>query len=51
MLASPYFLIGSSDAIVEDVQGLRERHGISYMTVFPGGVDSFAPVVAQLTGT
>ena len=36
---------------MEDVQALRERHGISYMTVFPGDVDSFAPVVAQLAGT
>ena len=34
MLASPYFLIGSLDAIMEDVQALRERHGISYVTVF-----------------
>ncbi len=51
VLASPYFLIGSLDAIVEDVQALRERHGISYIVVFPGDVDSFAPVVAQLAGT
>ena len=51
VLASPYFLVGSPEAIVEDVQALRERHGISYMTVFPGDVDSFAPVVAQLAGT
>ena len=47
VLASPYFLIGSRSAIVEDVQALRERHGISYLNIFPGDVDPFAPVVAS----
>jgi hypothetical protein len=36
---------------VEDVRALRERHGISYLTVFPGDVDSFARVISQLAGT
>jgi hypothetical protein len=36
---------------MEDVQALRERRGISYLTVFPSDVDSFAPVVAQLAST
>jgi hypothetical protein len=35
VLTSPYFLIGSPDAIVEDVQALRGRHGLSYLSVFP----------------
>jgi hypothetical protein len=30
---------------------LRERHGISYLAIFPGDVITFAPVVAQLAGT
>jgi probable F420-dependent oxidoreductase len=51
VLASPYFLIGSRSAIVENVQALRERHGISYLNIFPGDVDSFAPVVAELAGS
>ena len=48
VLASPYFLVGSLASILEDVQALRERHGISYLTVFPSDVEAFAPVVAQL---
>jgi len=51
VLASPYFLRGSVDAIVDQVQAMRDRHGISYLTVFPEHVDSFAPVVARLAGT
>ena len=51
VLASPYFLLGGLPSIVEDVQALRERHGVSYPTVFPGDVESFAPVVAQLAST
>jgi probable F420-dependent oxidoreductase len=51
VLASPYFLLGSVAAVVEDVHRLREDHGISYLTVFPTDVEAFAPVVAQLAGT
>jgi hypothetical protein len=51
VLASPYFLLGSVEHIVERVRALRERHGISYLTVFPGDVEAFAPVVARLAGT
>ncbi|MGI8417522.1 MAG: TIGR03621 family F420-dependent LLM class oxidoreductase [Nakamurella sp.] len=51
VLASPYFLMGSLPAIVEQVQALRERHGISYLAIFPSDVTTFAPVVAQLAGT
>ena len=51
VLASPYFLIGSVEQIVECVQRLRERHGVSYLTVFPADVEAFAPVVARLAGT
>jgi hypothetical protein len=51
VLASPYFLMGSLPAIGEQVQALRERHGISYLAIFPSDVTTFAPVVAQLAGT
>jgi hypothetical protein len=44
VLGSPYYLIGS-------VVALRERHGVSYLTVFPPDVETFAPVVARLAGT
>jgi probable F420-dependent oxidoreductase len=51
VLASPYFLVGSLSTIIEDVQAFRERHCISYLTVFPHDLETFAPVVAQLAGT
>lgn len=50
VLASPYFLLGSVERIVEGLLALRERHGISYLSFFPGDVDTFAPVVARLAG-
>lgn len=50
VLASPYFLTGSSDAIAERLRELRERHGVSHISVMPPDVDAFAPVVARLAG-
>jgi alkanesulfonate monooxygenase SsuD/methylene tetrahydromethanopterin reductase-like flavin-dependent oxidoreductase (luciferase family) len=50
LLASPHALIGSEDRIVERVQDLRERYGISYVTVFVPAMEAFAPVVARLAG-
>jgi probable F420-dependent oxidoreductase len=50
VLASPYFLIGSVEQLVEHLLALRERHGISYFSFFPGDTDAFAPVVARLAG-
>jgi hypothetical protein len=35
VLGSPYFLVGSLPAIGEQVQALRERHGIIYLAIFP----------------
>jgi probable F420-dependent oxidoreductase len=35
VLASPYFLLGSLPASGEQVEALRERHGISYLAIFP----------------
>jgi alkanesulfonate monooxygenase SsuD/methylene tetrahydromethanopterin reductase-like flavin-dependent oxidoreductase (luciferase family) len=48
VLESPYFLIGSIDAIVDKALELRERHGVSYISVFPSDTETFAPVVARL---
>ncbi len=50
VLESPYFLIGSIDAIVDKAFELRQRHGISYISVFPSDTETFAPVVARLKG-
>jgi probable F420-dependent oxidoreductase len=49
-LASPYFLLGSIDEITEQVEGLRAHFGMSYFSVFPGDVETFAAVVARLAG-
>jgi len=51
VLESPFFLIGSINAIVDNLLELRERHGISYISVFPSDTDAFAPVVARLAGS
>ena len=44
------FLIGSIEQISEGVLARRERHGISYLSVYPRDMAAFAPVVAQLAG-
>jgi probable F420-dependent oxidoreductase len=51
VLGSPFFLIGSINAIVDKLLELRERYGISYISVFPSDTDAFAPVVARLAGS
>ena len=55
VLASPHFLIGTMEQIVEELLARRERYGISYLTVgnIPGvaaNIDVFSPVVARLSG-
>jgi probable F420-dependent oxidoreductase len=46
----PHVLVGSLEAIVEQLQARRERYGISYLTI-PGRVmEEFAPVVERLAG-
>jgi len=50
VLACPYFLLGSVERIAEDLLARRERHGISYVTVYPQDTEAFAPVVARLAG-
>jgi len=48
---SPFALVGSAAQIADDLIERRERLGFSYVTVGAAELDSFAPVVAQLTGT
>jgi probable F420-dependent oxidoreductase len=46
---TPYLLVGSVDAIVEQLQAARERWGVTYATV--RDEDAMAPVIARLAGT
>ena len=48
VLESPHLFIGTVESLVEKVQGLRERLGISSFLF--GDIDELAPVVARLAG-
>ena len=50
ILNSVHFLIGTVAQITDEVEMWRERFGISYVAIFPGSMDAFAPVVAKLAG-
>jgi probable F420-dependent oxidoreductase len=50
-LESPHALVGTTDAIVEDLLARRERWGISAVGVSIDAIDTMAPVVARLRGT
>ncbi len=50
LLDSPHTLIGTIDQLVDDLEARREHFGISYVTIFEPGLESFAPVVARLSG-
>jgi alkanesulfonate monooxygenase SsuD/methylene tetrahydromethanopterin reductase-like flavin-dependent oxidoreductase (luciferase family) len=45
---SQSFLLGSVEAIVDQLQERRARLGISYIMVFARVMDAFAPIVARL---
>jgi hypothetical protein len=45
---TPYLLVGSVEAMVEQLLAARERWGISYVTARD---EALAPVVARLAGT
>jgi probable F420-dependent oxidoreductase len=47
-LDSPFMLVGSVDAICDRIQELRDRFGISYLTVFDGRNEGFDQVVSRL---
>jgi probable F420-dependent oxidoreductase len=48
--ASPFALVGTVNSITETLLRRREEFGFSYVIVGPGEVESFAPVVAALSG-
>jgi probable F420-dependent oxidoreductase len=50
VLDSPATLVGSVDAIVEQLHAWRERCGVSYFVVQPRAMDVLAPVIARLAG-
>jgi probable F420-dependent oxidoreductase len=47
----PHALVGSVDAICDQLQARREAYGISYVTFGSSVVDAVAPIVERLTGT
>jgi probable F420-dependent oxidoreductase len=50
ILESPGTLVGSVDAIVEQLRSRRELYGVSYYVIQGQAMDEFAPVVARLHG-
>jgi hypothetical protein len=46
----PSIFIGSVDQIVNEMQGCRERYGISYYVVPDSSLEMVAPIVARLAG-
>jgi probable F420-dependent oxidoreductase len=47
---SAFVLTGDTDAVCEQLAGLRERLGVSYVTVADDTVEQLAPVVERLAG-
>jgi probable F420-dependent oxidoreductase len=50
LLESPNALIGTVESIIETLEVRRERYLISYVAVLDDVIDTFAPVVARLSG-
>ncbi|MEU6811326.1 LLM class F420-dependent oxidoreductase [Streptomyces sp. NPDC046831] len=50
VLELPIVLLGTPEQIVEQVRGLRERYGFSYLTVLEPSMEAFAPVIEALRG-
>jgi len=48
---APTVIVGSREAMIEQLQERRETLGISYITIGAPLAEWFAPVVARLTGT
>jgi len=46
----PSIFIGSVDQIIDEMQGRRERYGISYYVVPDRSLEMVAPIVARLAG-
>jgi probable F420-dependent oxidoreductase len=50
ILESPYVLVGTIDQQIEELESRRSRWGLSYWVVFEPYMETFAPIVAKLTG-
>jgi probable F420-dependent oxidoreductase len=50
VLESPCFLVGTVAQIVDDLLERREQLGISYYSLLPGGLETFAPVLQEVAG-
>jgi probable F420-dependent oxidoreductase len=50
VLGSPHVLVGSTNAIADDLQERRERFGFSYISMSATAMDDIAPVVGKLVG-
>jgi probable F420-dependent oxidoreductase len=50
VLEMPSILIGSMDQIAEKIQVLREQYAFSYFVISDTCLETFAPIVSQLTG-
>jgi probable F420-dependent oxidoreductase len=50
LLAAPDFLLGSVQQIVERLNDLRDRFGISYITVTEADAEAFATVIERVRG-
>jgi probable F420-dependent oxidoreductase len=50
MLDMPFFLIGTIDQLVEQLQARRARYGISFVIVPGEAAEALAPVVERLAG-
>lgn len=51
VIASPHTMVGSAEQIADELREHRDRWNASYVTVQGDAIDSFAPVVAALSGT
>jgi hypothetical protein len=49
-LAVPHAVVGSVSEMADQLLERRAAYGISYYTVFEAGMESFAPVLAELAG-
>ncbi|OXM48313.1 F420-dependent oxidoreductase [Amycolatopsis thailandensis] len=50
LLETPQLLFGTVDEIVRQLHERRERYGFSYVTVFQPMLETFAPIVKELSG-
>lgn len=51
IIASPIGLFGTEDEIVDTLRQRRERWGFSYWVLHEAEIETFAPVVARLSGS